>query len=98
MLDHGHRELSSCKAGLNVREATLEVEQQHMGELHASLLTYELDGDLQASNLASRWNELVDTERELVDKEKRLAEKQLQELAVTRKRLEELQSVRVAEA
>jgi hypothetical protein len=50
-----------------------------------SLLTHELDADLQANNLAFR-------RKELADKEKRLVEKQLQELVTARKRLEELQA------
>jgi hypothetical protein len=54
-----------------------------MGELCASLLAHELDTNLQANNLASRWKELEDRERELANKEKWLAEKQLLELAVT---------------
>jgi hypothetical protein len=98
MLDHGRRELSSRKAGLNACEATMETAQQRMGELCVSLLARELDTDHQANNLASRRKELAERERELVDKEKWLAEKQHHELAVTRKRLEELQATRAVEA
>jgi hypothetical protein len=96
-LECGRRKLSSREAGLNAREATLEAEQQRMGELHASLLAHELDADLQANNLASRWKELAAREREMADKEKRLVEKQLQELVTARKRLEELQAARAVE-
>jgi hypothetical protein len=46
MLEHGCRELSSHKANLNACEASLEAEQQRMGELHASLLARELEADL----------------------------------------------------
>jgi hypothetical protein len=46
MLEHGRNELSSREADLNTREATLEVEQQRMRELRASLLARKLDVDL----------------------------------------------------
>jgi hypothetical protein len=72
--------------------------KRRMGELRVSLLARELDVDLQANNLASRRKELEDRERELANKEKQLAKKQLQELAATRKSLEELQAVWVVEA
>jgi hypothetical protein len=48
-----------------------------MGELCASLLTRELEADLQANSLASRRKELADRGKELVNRDKRLAEKQL---------------------
>jgi hypothetical protein len=48
--------------------------------------------------LAFREKELADREKELADKGKRLAKKQLQELAVAHKRLEELQATEVVEA
>jgi hypothetical protein len=57
-----------------------------MRELRVSLLTHELDADLQANNLASWW-------KELVDKDTWLTEKRFQEIAAMRKRLEELQAI-----
>jgi hypothetical protein len=91
-------ELSSREADLNAHESTLEEEQRRMGELRMSLLTRELNVDLQANNLASSRKELEDREQELADHEKWLAEKQLEELAATSKRLDELQVVQVAKA
>jgi hypothetical protein len=81
----------SHEADLNTLEATLEAEQNRMRELRTDLLARELAANLQANHLAFR-------EKELADKEKRLAEKQLQELVVVRKRLEELQAARAVEA
>jgi hypothetical protein len=57
-----------------------------MRELRVSLLTHELDADLQANNLASWW-------KELADKDTWLTEKRFQEIAAMRKRLEELQAI-----
>jgi hypothetical protein len=69
-----------------------------MGVLRVSLLARELITDLHANNLAFRGKELVDGETELANQEKRLVEKQLQELATTCKRIEELHAAQAVEA
>jgi hypothetical protein len=61
-LERGCMELSSREADLNAHESTLEEEQRRMGELRMSLLTRELNVDLQANNLASSRKELEDRE------------------------------------
>jgi hypothetical protein len=69
-------DLSSC-------EATLVVEQKDLEVTHARILTRELTADIRDVRLNSR-------EAELADSEKWLVERQLEELATTSERLEEL--------
>jgi hypothetical protein len=89
-LEFGCSEVSSHEADLNIREITLEADRTSLGDLCTEVLACELSAELEASQLAFR--------KELVDKEKRLAETQPQELAIARKRLEELQPAQAIEA
>jgi hypothetical protein len=61
--------------------------------MHEDLCNHELSITFQEGTLASRANALGSRERDLADKKKRLAEKELQELAATCKKVEELQVV-----
>jgi uncharacterized protein (DUF3084 family) len=83
--------LAYCESDLISHEATLVVEQKDLEETRARVLAHELTADIRDAHLNSR-------DEELADREKRLPERQLQELATTRGRLEELQAAWAGEA
>jgi hypothetical protein len=69
----------------------VEVEHECLRKTRVDFLNPKLTISFQENTLASK-------EKELVNKEKRMAEKQLQELAATRRMMEELQAARAVEA
>jgi hypothetical protein len=75
--------LSTCETSLNHREADLEREQKALEDARAQILAHELDA-----------NSLRDQEARLAALEWQLAERQMQELAIAQKRLENLQASR----
>jgi uncharacterized protein (DUF3084 family) len=90
-LDRELKALVTRESDLSHRNATLAVKQKDLEETCTGMLARELTIDIRDVRLNSR-------EEELVDREKRLAERQLQELATSRRRLEELQATRAGEA
>jgi hypothetical protein len=71
----------------NHREADLEREQKALEDARAQILAHELDAN-------SREIGLRDQEARLAALERQLAERQMQELAIAQKRLENLQASR----
>jgi hypothetical protein len=89
-----HRELkvlSTRETTLESHEADLDRERKILEDAHAQVLARELDAD-------SREAGLRDQEARLATRERQLAERQMQELAVTQKGLEDLQASRAREA
>jgi hypothetical protein len=89
-----HRELkvlSTRETTLERHEADLDRERKILEDAHAQVLARELDAD-------SREAGLRDQEARLATRERQLAERQMQELAVTQKGLEDLQASRAGEA
>jgi hypothetical protein len=84
-LRHELKVLSTHKISLNHREANLELEQKVIEDACAQILAHELDAD-------SRETGLRDQEARLAAWERQLAERQMQELAVAQKGLEDLQA------
>jgi hypothetical protein len=83
--------LTTHESDLSSREATLPAEWKDMEETRTRVLSSELTTDIREVRLNSR-------EEDLADSEKRLAERQLQELATTHGRLEELKVAQAGEA
>jgi hypothetical protein len=82
---------------LSTHEAAVEAEWERMRKNHEDLFTRELTITLQEGSLEHRAIALTSKEKELANKEKWLADAELQELATTRKTVEELQAVRAVE-
>jgi hypothetical protein len=75
--------LSTCETSLDRREADLEREQKALEDVCAQILPRELDTDARDTGLR-------DPEAQLVAREWQLVERQIQELVVTQKGLEDL--------
>jgi uncharacterized protein (DUF3084 family) len=86
-LQHELEALSTRETSLDRREADLEREQKALEDTHAQILACELDVDARDTGL---W----DQEARLAARERQLVERQMQELAVTQKGLEDLQASR----
>jgi hypothetical protein len=89
-----HRELDALgtrESGLDRREAELDREREVLKDARVQILARELDADAQEAGLR-------DQEARLVARERQLAERQMQELAVARKGLEDLQAARAGDA
>jgi hypothetical protein len=76
---------------LGTREAELDREREGLKDARVQILAQELDADAREAGLR-------DQEARLVARERQLAERQMQELAVTRKGLEDLQASRAGDA
>jgi hypothetical protein len=83
--------LSTCETILDQRDADLEREQKDLEDARAQILTCELHTN-------SRETGLRDQEARLAAWERQLAERQMQELAIAQKGLEDLQASRSEEA
>jgi hypothetical protein len=77
--------LSTRKTSLDRREADLEREQKALGDARAQILARELDADTRDTGLR-------DQEARLVARERQLVERQMQELVVAQKGLEDLRA------
>jgi hypothetical protein len=82
-----HRELEA----LGTREAELDREHEDLKDARVQILTRKLDADTWEAGLR-------DQEARLAARERQLAERQMQELAVARKGLEDLQASRASDA
>jgi uncharacterized protein (DUF3084 family) len=82
-LDRELESLTTHESDLSSRATTLAMEWKDLEETRAGVLARELTSDIRDVRLNSK-------DEELADREKRLAEMQLQELATTHRRLEEL--------
>jgi uncharacterized protein (DUF3084 family) len=89
-LRHELEVLSTRETGLERREADLEWEWKALEDARAQILADELDAD-------SRETGLRDQEARLAARERQLAERQMQELAVVQKVLEDLQASRAGD-
>jgi hypothetical protein len=89
-----HRELEALgthESGLERREAELDREREALKDVCVQILARELDADAWEAGLR-------DQEARLAARERQLVEQQMQELAVTRKGLEDLQAARAGDA
>jgi hypothetical protein len=77
--------LGTRESCLNRREAELDREQEGLKDARVQILARELDADAQEASLR-------DQEARLAARERQLAERQMQELTVARKGLEDLQA------
>jgi hypothetical protein len=81
-----HRELEALgtrESGLDRREAELDREREGLKDARVQILARELDADAREAGLR-------DQEARLAARERQLAERQMQELAVARKGMEDL--------
>jgi hypothetical protein len=85
----GHEDLRN-ETSLKRLEADLEREWKALEDAHAQILAHELDADRRETGLR-------DQEARLAARERQLAERQMQELAVAQKGLEDLQASRVGD-
>jgi hypothetical protein len=83
--------LATRESSLDSCEVTLEARQKILEDTHLMVITCELANDVRETNLDTRATELAEWE-------KWLAKKQMQDIAITQKRLEELQASRSGEA
>jgi hypothetical protein len=83
--------LATNESSMESHEATLAAKEKDFEDACASVLAHELAVDINESALDIRAVKVV-------DREKWLAEQQMQELATTQKRLEDLQAIRVGVA
>jgi hypothetical protein len=79
------------ESGLDRREAELDREREGLKDARVQILAHELDADAREAGLR-------DQEARLAARERQLVERQMQELAVTRKGLEDLQASRAGDA
>jgi hypothetical protein len=89
-----HRELEALgtrESGLDRREAELDWEREGLKDARVQILARELDADTREAGLK-------DQEARLVARERQLAERQMQELAIAQKGLEDLQASRADDA
>jgi uncharacterized protein (DUF3084 family) len=82
--------LSTREANLNRREADLEQEQIALEDARAQILARDLDADARETGLR-------DQEARLAAREWQLAERQMQELVIAQKGLEDLQASRAGD-
>jgi uncharacterized protein (DUF3084 family) len=82
--------LSTCETSLDRREADLEWEKKALDDARAQILARELDAD-------ARDTELRDQEARLAAREQQLAERQMQELIVAQRGLEDLRASRAGD-
>jgi hypothetical protein len=82
--------LSTCETSLDRREANLKWEKKAMEDAHAQILARELDADAWDTGLR-------DQEARLAAQEWQLVERQMQELIVAQKGLEDLQASRAGD-
>jgi hypothetical protein len=90
-LRRGLEALGTHESGLDRREAELDREREGLKDARVQILARELDADAREAGLR-------DQEARLAARERRLAERQMQELAVARKGLEDLQASRAGDA
>jgi hypothetical protein len=83
--------LGTRESCLDRREAELDREREGLKDARVQILAHELDADAREAGLR-------DQEARLAAREWQLAERQMQELAVTRKGLEDLQASRAGDA
>jgi hypothetical protein len=83
--------LGTRESGLNRHEAELDREREGLKDARVQILARELDADAREAGLR-------DQEARLAARERQLAERQMQELAVARKGLEDLQASRAGDA
>jgi hypothetical protein len=83
--------LGTRESSHNRREAELDRERKGLEDARAQILVGELDAETREAGLR-------DQEARLAARERQLAERQMQELAVARKGLEDLQASRAGEA
>jgi hypothetical protein len=83
--------LGTRESGLKRREAELDREREALKDARVQILAHELDADAREAGLR-------DQEARLAARERQLAERQMQELAVARKGLEDLQAARAGDA
>jgi hypothetical protein len=88
--EQGDLRLERELEALATREAAIAAERKDLEETHAVVLAHELTADIRDSGLNSKEEELADGEKWLAEREQQLAGRQLQELATTHRRLEEL--------
>jgi hypothetical protein len=79
------------ESGLDRREAELDREREALKDACVQILARELDADAREAGLR-------DQEARLAARERQLAERQMQELAIARKGLEDLQAARAGDA
>jgi hypothetical protein len=89
-LERESSELQSCMNNLSTHEATMDVEWACPRKTREDLFTYELTITSQEGTLKHHTVALTSKEKELANKEKWLVDVGLQELATTRKTVEEL--------
>jgi hypothetical protein len=89
--DHELEALATCESSLDSHEATLEAEWKALEDAHLNVTARELVIDVRERNLNTKAVELM-------DREKWLAERQMRELTVAQKRLEELLTSQAGEA
>jgi hypothetical protein len=77
--------LGTCESGLDRREAELDREREGLKDARVQILARELDVDAREAGLR-------DQEARLAARERQLVERQMQEVAVARKGLEDLQA------
>jgi uncharacterized protein (DUF3084 family) len=82
--------LSTRETSLDRREADLEREQKALEDVRAQVLDHELDADARDTGLR-------DQEAQLVARERQLVERQMQELVVAQKGLEDLRASRAGD-
>jgi hypothetical protein len=83
--------LGTRESSLDRREAELDRERKGLEDTRAQILVRELDAETREAGLR-------DQEARLAARERQLAERQMQELTVARKGLEDLQASRAGEA
>jgi hypothetical protein len=83
--------LGTRESGLDRREAELDREREGLKDACVQILARELDADAREAGLK-------DQEARLTARERQLAEWQMQELAIARKGLEDLQASRAGDA
>jgi hypothetical protein len=83
--------LGTRESGLDRREAELDREREALKDARVQILARELDADAREAGLR-------DQEARLAARERQLAERQMLELAITRKGLEDLHASRAGDA
>jgi hypothetical protein len=83
--------LGTHESCLDRREAELDREREGLKDARVQILAHELDADAREAGLR-------DQEARLAGQERQLAERQMQELAVAWKGLEDLQASRAGDA
>jgi hypothetical protein len=97
-LQRENNELQALVNDLSTCDATVEAEEEYIRKTHEDLFTHELTIISQEGTLECHAIELASKEKELAAREKWLADAWLQELATTRKTMEELRAAQAVEA